>query len=104
MKNMALVVLAFLAIAGIVAASYPSVHNGLVQTRDGLWIEGPDNKMVAIYSISGQTAIGLYGKDKTKAMPIALSVDDNDEPYIQIRKGDKVLMLTFDDLASLKKK
>lgn len=67
----------------------------------GLWITGPEGNEVAIYSIRGQTGIGIdspRSKLDTVGMPICLSVDSSGDGYIQIRKGDQIKEIGFDDL------
>ncbi len=67
----------------------------------GLWLTGPDKQMVAIYSIEGQTALGIYDEktDPGKGMNLALFVG-NGEPTVQFRsKGGDVQTVTLDSIA-----
>lgn len=53
----------------------------------GLWLTGKKGEMVSIYSVNGQTAIGIYA-DVSKAadgLDIALFVADG-EPVVQFRQ------------------
>ena len=88
------------------------VVGGLVLTaldggdgKAGLWIgknEG-DAPLIAIYNMGKeQTAIGIYGPGPRGAMEIALMVDENGGGAIQFVKGDRVVVLDFDDVAKLK--
>ncbi len=56
----------------------------------GLWINGPDGSLISVYSIEGQTAIGIYDKQgKNDRMGINFAmVMDNNEPSIQFRDKD----------------
>lgn len=67
----------------------------------GIWIDAPDGKTVAIFAINGQTGVGIYSngsKHDAHGMPICLMVDDKGNGCIQIRKGDKIKHVGFDDL------
>lgn len=68
----------------------------------GLWLNGPDGKkVIAIYAIEGQTAIGIYDEPgKKPGIDIALGVNDGG-PFIQVTKGDKVVHLGVDALVAL---
>lgn len=52
----------------------------------GLWLHGPGNKqpMIAIYTLAGQQAIGLYESTSPKGpLPLALSLHDG-RPQLQL--------------------
>lgn len=50
----------------------------------GFWITGPEKSMICIYSIRGQTAIGIYDSTKERAVNICMSDGPNQEPGIQL--------------------
>ncbi len=71
----------------------------------GIWVDQGNNKdLIAIYSSGGHTAIGMYGKDKLPGCSIALSVDKNGTPLVQLVNPNtkEVIILTFDELKKLK--
>ena len=69
----------------------------------GLWITGPDGMLVAIYSIKGQTAIGIYDQQSqkdSKGMSLALTVAEG-VPQVQFRdKEGEPQWVTLADLAA----
>ncbi len=69
----------------------------------GLWITGPEGHVVAIYSIQGQTCIGLYRDPNTaQAVDIGLCVG-KDGPFIQVVSGDKIRQISAEALVALAK-
>lgn len=67
--------------AGKEVATLTAVEGG----GGGLWVKGPGDHQVAIYSVKGQTAIGIYDRvEGGPFMPLALTVD-NDVPTVQFR-------------------
>jgi len=69
----------------------------------GMWIMAPDGKMIAIYAINGQTAIGIYDKKgaegNSQGMPLALSIDADGQAFVQFRndKGN-IELVAIEDL------
>jgi hypothetical protein len=50
----------------------------------GLWLTY-GKRVVSVYNLKDQVAIGIYAdKDSSSGLNIALSVDDNGEPEIQL--------------------
>jgi len=67
----------------------------------GLWITGPDGQTVAIYSIEGQTALGIYEKGfgDGKGMDLAIYMADG-VPTVQYREnGGEVKFLKLSEVS-----
>lgn len=73
----------------------------------GLWIreQGADDAVIAIYSLNGETCIGIYGKgEKNHGLNVALAVDQNGDPFISLVKKDgQSAVLTYEQLSVLGK-
>jgi len=72
----------------------------------GIWISGKgDDSTIAIYKekAGDQIAIGMYGKgDKGKGLNIALSLDQDNNPYLQlVSKDGETIMLSFANLKTI---
>ncbi len=69
----------------------------------GLWMytnEG-HREYISIYSITGQTCIGLYNKDDKRAINVGLVVDHaTGEPYIQFAHNGELKNFSMKDIES----
>lgn len=69
----------------------------------GLWITGPEGHVVAVYSINGQTCIGLYRDPaNTVGIDIGLCVG-KDGPFVQVVVDGEVRQIDAKTLATLAK-
>lgn len=75
----------------------------------GIWVseDKNDKAVIAIYTMDGMTAVGIYGPgqiDKGNGLNVALSVDKDGNPYVQVvnAAGD-VKEIGYDELARLAK-
>jgi hypothetical protein len=78
----------------------------LVATEEGagIWIGDSDNKgdLISIYSLNGNTAVGLYGKNKDHGCAVALSVDRDGSPVAQlVSPSGETIILGFDELKKI---
>jgi len=69
----------------------------------GLWMSNNsgEKEYIAIYSLAGQTCIGLYNKDEKRAINVGLVVDHTTgEPYIQFAHNGELKNFSMKDIAS----
>lgn len=65
-----------------------------------IWIEDPDGT-VQMFAVKGVSAVGIRSKKSNSdesGTPIRLMIEDEGNGLIQIRKGNEVKHVSFDDL------
>lgn len=68
---------------------------------EGIWLHGEEDMVFASMHMQGKTpvlAVADHRKSGQNGHQLALSVDENGEPCLQIAKGDKIVIVGADKL------
>lgn len=77
--------------------------SSVVIVPEGIWVTDKTGNVMASVQMQGAQPVLAVGDHRkpVSGHQVALTVDENGEPYVQIAKGDQVKMLSFDALAKL---